>query len=73
MKDEVLKQHKIGHFILDKAMKRREITYFKLERKVLFKGSAVEKWLHKNIIQTVDEKELKKIKQRLKKETPKKK
>jgi len=65
-KNEVLKQYKIGRFILDKAMKRREITYFKLERKVLFKRSAVEKWLHRNIVQAVDEKDLKKIKHKKK-------
>ncbi len=66
MEDEVLKQYKIGRFILSKAMKHREITYFKLERKVLFKPSAVEKWLHRNIVQAVDEKDLKKIKRKKK-------
>ena len=65
-KDEVLKQYKIGRFILDKAMKSREITYFKLERKVLFKRSAAETWLHRNIVQAVDEKDLKKIKRKKK-------
>jgi hypothetical protein len=30
-------------------------------------------WLHRNIVQAVDEKDLKKIKMRIKRETPKKK
>ena len=66
-KNEVLKQYKIGRFILDRAMKNREIDYIKFGRKILFKASAVELFLAKNTVKALSKDELKKLKQRMKK------
>lgn len=66
-KQEVLEKYKIGRFILDKAMKNREIDYIKFGRKIIFKTSAVEKWLLRNTTVALSEDELKKIKQHTKK------
>lgn len=36
---------RISHGTLDKIIKKREIPYIKLERKVLFKKSDIDAWL----------------------------
>lgn len=49
-KGEVQKYLKISHGTLDKLMKQKEIPYIKLERKVLFRKSDIDKFLESRLV-----------------------
>ena len=66
-KDEITKRYRVGRFIIDRGMRDRELEYIKFGRKILFKKSAVEKWLQVNTVVALTKDQLKKIKQRKKK------
>lgn len=66
-KDEITKHYRVGRFIIDRGMRDRELEYIKFGRKILFKKSAVEKWLQVNTVVALTKDQLKKIKQRMKK------
>ncbi|TET65301.1 MAG: hypothetical protein E3J56_15930 [Candidatus Aminicenantes bacterium] len=72
-KDEITKRYRVGRFIIDRGMRDRELEYIKFGRKILFKKSAVEKWLRVNTVVALTKDQLKKFKQLAKKETSKKK
>lgn len=67
-KKQVMEEYGLGHHLLDKAMARKEISYIKLERCVLFRQEHIEEFLMRNTVQTVSKGLEKKIKQRIKKE-----
>ena len=66
-KKQVMDEYGIGRHLLDKAMRNREISYIKLERRVLFKREHIEVFLLRNTVKALTKDELKKIKQRMKK------
>jgi hypothetical protein len=66
-KKQVMEEYGLGHHLLDKAMARKEISYIKLERRVLFRREHIEEFLARNTFQAVSQKDVKKIKRRLKK------
>ncbi len=73
-KKQVMEEYGLGRHLLDKAMARKEISYIKLERRVLFRREHIEEFLIRNTVQVqIPQKDLKKIKRVLKKETTKKK
>ena len=47
-KAEVMAYLRISKQTLDKMMKAREIPFFKLKRKVLFRRSELDRWLESN-------------------------
>jgi excisionase family DNA binding protein len=47
---DVMEYLRISHGTLDKLIKTRAIPYIKLERKVLFRKSAVEAWLETKLV-----------------------
>jgi len=49
-KQDVMDYLKISHQTLYRLMNKREIPYFKLERKVLFRKSHIDKWLESKIV-----------------------
>lgn len=63
-KKDVMVIYGIGRHLLDKAMRERQITYIKLERRVLFKREHIEEFLQRNIVKTIPEKEFKKLRKR---------
>jgi len=74
-KKQVMEEYGLGRHLLDKAMARKEISYIKLERRVLFRREHIEEFLMRNTVQAVSltEKQLKEYEKRAKKETTKKK
>ncbi|UCE22111.1 MAG: hypothetical protein JSV46_07845 [Candidatus Aminicenantes bacterium] len=74
-KKQVMEEYGLGRHLLDKAMARKEISYIKLERRVLFRREHIEEFLIKNTVKAVSltEKQLKEYEKRVKKETTKKK
>jgi len=68
-KKQVMDEYGIGRHLIDKAMKNKEISYIKLERRVLFKQEHIEEFLMRNTVEAVpvSKKELKKIKRSAKK------
>jgi hypothetical protein len=66
-KKQVMEEYGLGRHLLDKAMARKEISYIKLERRVLFRREHIEEFLARNTVQAqIPEKELKKLKRVLK-------
>ncbi len=66
-KKQVMEEYGLGRHLLDKAMRERQITYIKLERKVLFKREHIEEYLARNTVAVqIPPKELKKLKRVLK-------
>jgi hypothetical protein len=47
-KKQVMEEYGLGRHLLDKATRERQITYIKLERKVLFKREHIEEYLARN-------------------------
>ena len=68
-KKQVMEEYGLGRHLLDKAMARKEISYIKLERRVLFRREHIEEFLARNTVTAVSKDLEKKIKQRLKKLT----
>jgi len=70
-----MEEYGLGRHLLDKAMKNKEISYIKLERRVLFRREHIEEFLIKNTVEAVSltERQLKEYEKRSKKETSKKK
>ena len=68
-KKQVMDEYGIGRHLIDKAMKNKEISYIKLEIRVLFKREHIEEFLMRNTVEAVpvSKKELKKIKRSAKK------
>ncbi len=67
-KKQVMEEYGLGRHLLDKAMARKEISYIKLERRVLFRREHIEEYLARNTVQAVSKDLEKKIKRRIKKE-----
>lgn len=68
-KKQVMEEYGLGRHLLDKAMARKEITYIKLERRVLFRREHIEEYLARNTVKAVSltEKQLKEYEKRAKK------
>ena len=67
-KKQVMEEYGLGRHLLDKAMRERQITYIKLEGKVLFKREHIEEYLARNTVAVkLTEKQIKEIKKRTKK------
>jgi hypothetical protein len=66
-KKQVMEEYGLGRHLLDKAMARKEISYIKLERRVLFRREHIEEFLTRNTVTAVSKDLEKKIKRRLKK------
>lgn len=62
-----MEEYGLGRYLLDKAMARKEISYIKLERRVLFRREHIEEFLARNTVQAVSKDLEKKTKRRLKK------
>ena len=64
-KKQVMDEYGLGRYLLDKAMRNKEISYIKLERRVLF----IEEFLVKNTVKAVSltERQLKEYEKRAKK------
>jgi predicted DNA-binding transcriptional regulator AlpA len=66
-KKQVMEEYGLGRHLLDKAMARKEISYIKLERRVLFRREHIEEYLARNTVEVqIPQKELKKLKRVLK-------
>ena len=50
-KKQVMGEYGLGRHLLDKAMARKEISYIKLERRVLFRREHFEEYLARNTVQ----------------------
>jgi len=67
-KKQVMEEYGLGRHLLDKAMARKEISYIKLERRVLFRREHIEEYLARNTVEVQVSKKLEKeIKRHLKK------
>ena len=67
-KKQVKEQYCLGRHLLDKEMARKEISYIKLERRVLFRREHIEEFLMRNTVTAdVSKKLAKEIKRRIKK------
>ena len=67
-KKQVMEEYGLGRHLLDKAMARKEISYIKLERRVLFRREHIEEYLMRNTVTAdVSKKLAKEIKRRIKK------
>jgi len=68
-KKQVMDEYGLGRHLLDKAMREHQISYIKLERRVLFRREHIEEFLMKNTVEAIplSEKFLKKLKKRAKK------
>jgi hypothetical protein len=49
-KKQVMEEYGLGRHLLDKAMARKEISYIKLERRVLFRREHIEEYLLRNTV-----------------------
>ena len=68
-KKQVMEEYGLDRHLLDKAMRERQITYIKLERKVLFKREHIEEYLARDTVAVkLTDKQIKEIKRRIKKE-----
>ena len=63
-----MEEYGLGRHLLDKAMARKEISYIKLERRVLFRREHIEEYLMRNTVKAVSKDLEKKLKRRIKKE-----
>ncbi len=52
-KKEVMSEYGLGRHLLDKAMRERQISYIKLERRVLFKREHIEAFLLRNTVEAI--------------------
>ena len=68
-KEQVMSEYGLGRYLLDKAMRNREISYIKLERRVLFRREHIEEFLFRNTVEPVplSEKQIKEFEKRAKK------
>ena len=68
-KKKVMEEYGLGRHLFDKAMRNKEISYIKLERRVLFRLEHTEEFLVRNTVKAVSltEKQLKEYEKRAKK------
>lgn len=68
-KKQVMDEYGLGRYLLDKAMRNKEISYIKLERRVLFRREHIEEFLVRNTDKAVSltERQLKEYEKRAKK------